>query len=103
MNKPDVTDFLEYGAENAKSMTEGADFYNESPRQFRARINEARRRGAVILSSPDKEASGYYLPKSNAEVRAYISFQQQRINSAREAMRSANEFLERGGFDSSKC
>jgi len=96
--KLDIIDFLAHGEENATSMQEGADYYDESPRKFRARINEARRRGAVILSSPDKDCGGYFLPKDNAEIRRYLEFQQHRINSAKEAMRSAEKFLADGGI-----
>lgn len=95
----DIIDFLQKGDENAKSMIEGANFYNESPRSFRARINKARRQGAVILSNSNKDRGGYYLPKSNNEIRRYIAFQDRRINSAFEAKRSAEELLKRGGIN----
>lgn len=78
--KPDIIEFLKHGKENAVSMAEGAIFYDEPPRKFRARINEARRHGAVILSNPDKDRGGYYLPQDNAEIRSYLAFQQHRIS-----------------------
>lgn len=94
-----IVDFLEHGEENARSQRELSVRKGEPIRKIRAEIWEARIKGAVILSNPDKDSGGYYLPKNNEEVRRYIAFQQHRINSAKEAMKSAEEFLKRGGFN----
>ena len=98
MNKPDITDCLQIGAENAIKVNDLAAIRSEDPRDTRAAIYDARCRGAVILSTSEKYNGGYFLPKNNDEIRRYIAFQKSRIHSAREAMKSAVNFLKSGGI-----
>lgn len=93
-----ILEILPTGAENATTQTELATMFNCSKRELRAAIFEARRHGAVILSSPNGVNGGYYLPKNNSEIRRYIAFQDSRINSATVAKRPAEELLKRGGI-----
>ena len=94
----DIVDFLPVGEENAVTMIELANMLNCSKREARALIYEARCKGAVICSSPDSAKGGYFLPKNNDEVRRFIMFAEHRINSTKEATRSAKKFLKKGGF-----
>ena len=98
-NVPYIVRFLAHGEENAKSQEQLRLETGLSKREQRAAVYNARCMGAVILSNSDKDNGGYYLPANNDEVRRYIAFQKSRINSAREAVKSAEEFLIRGGVD----
>ena len=94
-----ITDFLEHGEDNAKSQERLQIETGLSKRELRAAVYSARCKGAVILSNPDRDNGGYYLPANNDEIRRYIAFQKCRINSAHEAMKSAEDFLKRGGIN----
>lgn len=80
-------------------MRDLAAMLNCNKREVRALIYEARCKGAVICSNPDGINGGYYLPKNNDEIKRYIMFSEHRINSTKEATRSAKKFLKKGGFN----
>ncbi|HOO05674.1 MAG TPA: hypothetical protein PLH83_04145 [Ruminococcus sp.] len=93
-----IVDFLPCGHENAIKMAELAVLLSCSQREVRALINAARREGAVICSTCDSTTGGFFLPSSVDEIKRYVAFQQHRISSAKEAVRSAKKFLKNGGF-----
>ena len=93
-----IIDYIPVGEENAISQKELSVILNCSKREARAMIYEARCKGAVICSSPDSSNGGYYLPKDNQEIERFIMFQKHRISSTNEAIRSAENFLKKGGI-----
>ena len=98
MNMPFIVKFLEHGEENAKSQERLQIETGLSRRELRAAVFDARSKGVAILSNTDRDNGGYYLPASNDELRRYVAFQKSRINSAREAMRAAEQLLRSGGI-----
>ncbi|MBR6996155.1 MAG: hypothetical protein IKH96_09080 [Ruminococcus sp.] len=93
-----IVDFLPVGEENAITMTELAVLLGCSKREARALIFEARCRGAVICSTADPVKGGYYLPRTDDEIKRFLMFAQHRVNSTLEAIKSAKKFLKKGGF-----
>ncbi len=101
----DITDFIPHGRDNAISMKQLAILTGWTLRETRAAIYQARCAGALICSSCDPYASGYYLPETMAEVQSYKRMQENRIRSAARAVRSARQYLKRQkeGEGDDKC
>ena len=91
--KHEIMRFIPRGQRNAISMKELANLTGWKLREVRAAIFHARCDGELICSSCDRFASGYFQPKTVAEVKAYKEMQESRIRSAAKAVRSARQFL----------
>lgn len=89
----EILRFIPRGQKNAVSMKQLAILTGWKLREVRRAIFQARCDGALICSSCDKYASGYFRPETAAEVRAYKAMQESRIRSAAKAVRSARQFL----------
>lgn len=89
-----IIDFIPFGRENAISMEELAHRIGRDKRTARNYVFTARRRGNVICSTCCGNGSdGYYLPVSVKEVIPYVRMQQSRIESAKLALKSAEDYI----------
>lgn len=89
-----ITEFIPRGINNAITQSDLSSVLNIDKRTIRAMVYQARKNGTVICSTPDSESGGYYLPESPKEAVPYVKFQQARIHSATEALRSAVKYVE---------
>lgn len=89
----EIMRFIPRGQKNAVSMRQLSILTGWKLREVRAAIYQARCDGELICSSCDRFASGYFQPRTVAEVRAYKDMQESRIRSAAKAVRSARQFL----------
>lgn len=89
-----IVDFIPKGRENAISMTELSIRLDCDKRTVRAAVFDARKSGAIICSTCDGNSSdGYYQPVSVEEVIPYVRMQQSRIESAKLALKSAEDYI----------
>lgn len=89
-----VLDFIPFGKENAISQEDLAIRMQCDKRTIRATIYSARVKGAVICSTCEGgSTAGYYRPLSVNEAMPYIKMQRSRIASAKEALKSAEEYI----------
>ena len=84
------------GRENAINCKELARVCNTEPRAIKSFISKCRLSGIVICSSLDTEKGGYFFPKNLDELREYVTVEQQRINTAQEALNPAIKKLSEG-------
>lgn len=73
-----ITEFLETGAENAKTARELAALLHRDRRDITKSIEKARRAGAPIVSSCNPELPGYYLAETAEEVQHFCRHLQHR-------------------------
>lgn len=91
-----ILKFIPFGKDNAVSMTELSIRMNCDKRTVRNAVYQARIKGALVCSTCEgRSSAGYYQPLDISEVRPYISMQRSRINSALQAIRSAEEYIEK--------
>ena len=69
-------------------------------RELRNNIYNARIHGAVICSTCDGISGGYYIPKNPHEAIPYVRMQQSRIESAKQALKSAEDYINNKEQDS---
>lgn len=91
--KHEILRFIPRGKQNAISMEQLSSLTGWTLRETRSAIYQARCAGALICSSCDRFASGYFQPETESEVRAYKAMQESRIRSAARAVRSARQYL----------
>jgi transcription initiation factor IIE alpha subunit len=92
-----IIDFIPCGIENAISQDELATRAELDKRELRRVIHAARCAGAIICSTCDGPAGGYYIPASPDEARPYVLMQKSRIASARLAVKPVEDFMRPGG------
>ena len=68
-NSMDILEFIPVGKENALHQEELANIMGIPCDRVKARVREARKKGAEILSG----VCGYYLPKDDEERAAFVS------------------------------
>lgn len=89
-----ITEFIPTGQKNAITQDELSIRCGMSKREVRRQIYNARVNGSVICSiCSSNGVSGYYIPGSAAEAVPYIHMQQNRIRSAKAAIKSAKRFI----------
>lgn len=88
-----IVNYIPYGIKNAVSQEELASVLKCDKRAVRAMVYNARAKGAVICSTCEGTASGYYFPLSVAEAMPYIKMQKNRLNSAETALKPALMFV----------
>lgn len=93
-----ISDFLEYGAENAIPAVTLAAIANITPRELRRQILVERDSGSLILYTPGGSKIGYYLPskdpkQAELEVGAFYRVQRARCLHGLKAIEAAGRFL----------
>ena len=86
-----IFELLEEGKENSKKTTDLMKYLNVGEREIRQIVSIERKNGHVILS--DVEKGGYYLPGSQAEIKAFIHLMNNRIGEMQKATESAKKAL----------
>lgn len=89
----DITKFIPRGKRNAVSGKELKRITGCDERTVKQHIANARLKGAVICSILDSNKGGYFIPENPAEAVEYVRTEQCRIQSAKEALRSAEEYI----------
>lgn len=89
----DITKFIPYGKKNAVSGKELKQIIGCDERTIKQHIANARLKGSVICSILDGNKGGYFIPESPAEAVEYVRTEQCRIQSAKEALRSAEKYI----------
>ena len=89
----DIIEFIPYGKENAISQEDLADVMHCGKRTVRALIFSARTKGAVICSTCEGTAGGYYIPLTANGARPYVAMQESRIKSAVLALNPVRDFI----------
>lgn len=89
----DIIEFIPYGKENAISQEDLANVMRCDKRTVRQAVFNARTKGAVICSTCEGTAGGYYIPLSANEARPYVAMQESRINSAVLALKPVRDFI----------
>lgn len=89
-----IIDFIPFGRKNAVSMKELSIRMRCDKRTVRAAVFNARIHGAVICSTCDGDSSdGYYRPVSAEEALPYVNMQRKRIESAKAALKSTEDYI----------
>ncbi|MBQ8010205.1 MAG: hypothetical protein IJ265_01455 [Oscillospiraceae bacterium] len=88
-----ILDFIPFGKQNAVSTEYLKDVTGLDMRTIRQQIANARMRGAVICSSLRSEGGGYFQPESPEEAAEYVRTERCRIESAKAALASAEEYV----------
>ena len=89
----EILRFIPRGRRNAISMKQLSILTGWTLRETRAAIYRARCAGALICSSCDRFASGYFQPANREEVERFVKLEESRIKSAAKAVRSARQYL----------
>lgn len=100
--KKDFTFLLRYlgvGEDQAISMTFLARVLNVDKRTVRSFVHNARLNGYVIVGND----SGYFVPRTEAEVTAWLNRQECALRSKAKALRSAREALKDEVYERSDC
>lgn len=98
--KSKLLEIIPYGKDHAISMEQLAISLDTDKRNVRKIIYTERLRGAVICSSCSKnedEITGYYRPTCPEEAKSYVEMQKSRIRSAKQALKSAENYIKGGG------
>lgn len=91
-----VLDFIPTGKENAISMTELSIRMKCDKRAARAAVFNARKAGAIILSTCDGLSTAGYFQSTNVyDIRRFVKMMDKRMNSTAISKRSAEEFLKK--------
>lgn len=88
-----IIDYIPYGRQNAVSTDYLKAITGLDTRTIRQMIANERTQGAVICSSLKSDGGGYFLPADPSEAVRYVRTEQHRIESAREALKSAVRYV----------
>lgn len=88
-----IVKFIPHGMKNAISGKELKQLTGHDERTVKQQIANARLKGAAICSILDGSRGGYFIPDSPEEAVEYVRTEQCRIQSAREALRAAEEYI----------
>lgn len=89
----DITKFIPHGKDNMISGSDLSQLTHLDGRTIKQLIANARMKGAIICSSLEGNRGGYFIPDTPAEAVEYVRTEQCRIQSAKEALRSAEEYI----------
>lgn len=89
----DIIKFIPHGKRNAVSGKELKHLTGCDERTVKQHIANARLKGAVICSILDGNRGGYFIPDSPEEAVEYVRTEQCRIQSAKAALKSAEDFI----------
>lgn len=90
-----IVDFIPHGMTNAVTGKELRQITGLDERTVKQQIANARLKGAVICSILDSNKGGYFIPDSPEEAVEYVRTEQCRIQSAKAALKSAEDFISR--------
>lgn len=88
-----IVDFIPHGTAKAITGKELRQITGLDERTVKQLIANARLNGSVICSILDSNRGGYFIPDSPEEAVEYVRTEQCRINSARDALKSAENSI----------
>lgn len=89
----DIIKFIPHGKDNMISGSDLAQLTQLDSRSVKQLVANARTKGAVICSSLEGNRGGYFIPDTPEEAVEYVRTERSRINSAKAALRSAEEYI----------